>query len=149
MGLVADMPRIRIPAFLPVLPHKRYIAYDGLAMSRREGPVRNIFGIAVVIAMFRGIVSGADTAPRGGNPVVLLETSKGNIKEELSPEKAAVSVKNFLAYVKEGHYDGLIFHRVIRAFMIQGGGFTKDLRERQTAQPPIKNQAANGVQHPR
>src|SRR4030067_1870586 len=107
MGLVADMPLMSFPAFLPVLPDKRYIAYDGLAMSRREGPVRNIFGIAVVLAMFCGIVSGADTAPKGGNPVVLLATSKGNIKAELYPEKGAVSGKHFLAYAKGGDYQGL------------------------------------------
>src|SRR3990170_6556573 len=118
-------------------------------MSRREGPVRIIFGIAVVLAMFCGVVYGADTAPKGGNPVVLLETSKGKIKVELSPEKAPVSVKNFLLYVREGHYDGLIFHRVIRNFMIQGGGFTPDMRERRPARPPIKNEAGNGISNDR
>ena len=111
--------------------------------------MRNLFGITVVLAMLCGIVSGADTAPKGGNPVVLLETSKGNIKVELYPEKAAVSVKNFLAYVKEGHYDGLILHRVIRDFMIQGGGFTKEMREKRPAHPPIKNEAGNGLRNDR
>ena len=110
--------------------------------------MRIIFGIAVVLAMFRGAVFGADTAPKGGNPVVLLETSKGNIKVELYPEKAAATVKNFLAYVKEGHYDGLIFHRVIRDFMIQGGGFTKEMREKRP-HPPIKNEAGNGLRNDR
>jgi peptidyl-prolyl cis-trans isomerase A (cyclophilin A) len=118
-------------------------------MSPREGPVRNIIGIAVVLAMLCGIVFGADTAPKGGNPVVLLETSKGKIKVELYPEKAPISVKNFLAYVKEGHYDGLIFHRVIRDFMIQGGGFTKEMKERRPAHPPIKNEAGNGLRNDR
>ena len=111
--------------------------------------MRNIFGIAIFLFMFCGIVFGADTAPKGGNPVVLLETSKGKIKVELSPEKAPVSVKNFLLYVKEGHYDGLIFHRVIREFMIQGGGFTKEMKERQPAHPPIKNEAGNGLKNDR
>jgi peptidyl-prolyl cis-trans isomerase A (cyclophilin A) len=118
-------------------------------MSPREGQVRNIIGIAVVLAMLCGIVFGADTAPKGGNPVVLLETSKGKIKVELYPEKAPISVKNFLAYVKEGHYDGLIFHRVIRDFMIQGGGFTKEMKERRPAHPPIKNEAGNGLRNDR
>jgi peptidyl-prolyl cis-trans isomerase A (cyclophilin A) len=118
-------------------------------MSPREGPVRNIIGIAVVLAMFCGFAYGADSAPKGGNPVVQLETSKGKIKIELYPEKAPISVKNFLLYVKEGHYDGLIFHRVIRDFMIQGGGFTKEMRERKPAHPPIKNEAGNGLRNDR
>jgi cyclophilin family peptidyl-prolyl cis-trans isomerase len=81
--------------------------------------------------------------------VVLLETSMGNIKVELYPDKAPVSVKNFLAYVKEGHYDGLVFHRVIRGFMIQGGGFTSDMKEKRPVQPPIKNEAGNGLKNDR
>jgi cyclophilin family peptidyl-prolyl cis-trans isomerase len=120
-----------------------------LRESRKEGPVRNIFGIAIFLFMFCGIVFGADTALKGGNPVVLLETSQGKIKVELYPEKASVSVKNFLAYVKEGHYDGLIFHRVIREFMVQGGGFTKEMKERKPAHPPIKNEAGNGLRNDR
>jgi cyclophilin family peptidyl-prolyl cis-trans isomerase len=105
--------------------------------------------VAAVLCLSCGFAYGADTAPKGGNPVVLLETSRGKIKVELYPEKAPVSVKNFLAYVKEGHYDGLIFHRVIREFMIQGGGFTKEMRERQPAHPPIKNEAGNGLRNDR
>jgi len=76
--------------------------------------------------------------------MVKLETSLGVITVELYPDKAPVSVKNFLAYVKEGHYDGLIFHRVIRDFMVQGGGFTKEMKERGSKHPPIKNEADNG-----
>jgi cyclophilin family peptidyl-prolyl cis-trans isomerase len=60
-------------------------------------------------------------AARAANPVVVLETSKGNIKIELFEDKAPVTVKNFLTYVDEKHYDGLVFHRVIKDFMIQGG----------------------------
>jgi cyclophilin family peptidyl-prolyl cis-trans isomerase len=73
----------------------------------------------------------------------------GNIKVELSPDKAPITVKNFLAYVKEGHYDGLVFHRVIRGFMIQGGGFTPDLKENRPAHPPIRNEAGNGLRNDR
>jgi cyclophilin family peptidyl-prolyl cis-trans isomerase len=87
--------------------------------------------------------------PKGGNPVVLLETSMGDIKVELNPEKAPISAKNFLAYVKEGHYDGLIFHRVIRDFMIQGGGFSNKMQEKRPAHPPIKNEAGNGLKNDR
>ena len=105
--------------------------------------------VAAVLCLSCGFAYGADTAPKGGNPVVLLETSKGKIKVELYPEKAPVSVKNFLLYVKEGHYDGLIFHRVIREFMIQGGGFTKEMKERKPAHPPIQNEAGNGLRNDR
>jgi peptidyl-prolyl cis-trans isomerase A (cyclophilin A) len=111
--------------------------------------VRAFLRMAAVLAVSCGIVSGSSAAPKGGNPLVLLETSMGNINIELYPEKAPVSVRNFLAYVKEGHYDGLIFHRVIRDFMIQGGGFTKDMKERRPAHPPIKNEAGNGLRNDR
>ena len=107
------------------------------------------FLVAAVLCLSCGFAYGADTAPKGGNPVVLLETSMGNIKVELQPQEAPISVSNFLAYVKEGYYDGLIFHRVIRGFMIQGGGFTKDMREKRPSHPPIKNEAGNGLKNDR
>ena len=100
--------------------------------------------VTAVLCLSCGFAYGADTAPKGGNPVVLLETSMGNIKIELKPQEAPISVSNFLAYVKEGHYDGLIFHRVIRGFMIQGGGFTKDMREKRPAHPPSRTRPATG-----
>jgi peptidyl-prolyl cis-trans isomerase A (cyclophilin A) len=82
------------------------------------------------------------------NPVVALSTTFGDITIELNPEKAPITVKNFLAYVDAGFYDGTIFHRVIPEFMIQGGGFTKDMKQKQT-QPPIKNEADNGLRNSR
>jgi len=111
--------------------------------------VRNLLRMASVLAISCGIVFGAYAGPKGGNPVVLLETSMGNIKVELKPQEAPITVSNFLSYVKEGHYDGLIFHRVIRGFMIQGGGFTKEMREKRPAHPPIKNEAGNGLKNDR
>lgn len=84
----------------------------------------------------------------GKNPVVLIETSLGNIKIELYPDKAPVTVKNFLDYVNAGFYNGTIFHRVINNFMIQGGGFTEDLHQKPT-KPPIKNEATNGLKNKR
>ena len=80
------------------------------------------------------------------NPVVLLTTSKGNIRISLDAEKAPISTKNFLAYVSEGHYDGLIFHRVIPGFMIQGGGMDAQMKEKKN-NAPIKNEAANGLKN--
>lgn len=104
---------------------------------------------AGALAVLCGVVFAADAPRKGGNPMVLLETSLGTIKVELYPDKAPVSVKNFLAYVKEGHYDGLIFHRVIRDFMVQGGGFTKEMKERGSKHPPIRNEADNGLKNDR
>jgi peptidyl-prolyl cis-trans isomerase A (cyclophilin A) len=82
------------------------------------------------------------------NPVVVMETTKGAIEIELFPEKAPITVKNFLEYVKKGHYDGTVFHRVIPGFMIQGGGFSKEMEQKSTA-PPIKNEADNGLKNDR
>jgi peptidyl-prolyl cis-trans isomerase A (cyclophilin A) len=82
------------------------------------------------------------------NPVVVMETNKGTVKIELFQKEAPVSVKNFIAYVNSGFYNGTIFHRVIREFMIQGGGFTAD-RQQKPTQGPIKNEATNGLQNQR
>jgi len=83
-----------------------------------------------------------------GNPTVLISTSKGDIKVELYPDKAPETVKNFLAYVNAGYYDGTIFHRVIRGFMIQGGGLTADMKDKHEGQrAPIKNEASNGLKN--
>ncbi len=89
------------------------------------------------------------TAPAKG-PIVTLDTSLGKIKIQLNPDKAPISVDNFLKYVRAGHYDGLIFHRVIRTFMIQGGGFEPDMKERkETLRPSIRNEAKNGLRNTR
>ena len=91
--------------------------------------------------------STAAAAPAGGkNPVVLISTSLGDFKVELYEDKAPITVKNFLAYVNDKFYDGTIFHRVIPAFMIQGGGFDKDMTQKPT-KPPIKNEAGNGLKN--
>jgi cyclophilin family peptidyl-prolyl cis-trans isomerase len=111
--------------------------------------MRKTLMIAGVLLVCCQIAIGAEPVRKGGNPVVKLETSLGVIKVELYPDKAPVSVKNFLAYAKEGHYDGLIFHRVIRDFMIQGGGFTKDMKERGSKRSAIKNEADNGLKNDR
>lgn len=111
--------------------------------------MRKIIAFSAILLLSCGFAFAADPVKKGGNPVVLLETSMGNIKVELSPDKAPISVENFLQYVKEGHYDGLIFHRVIRGFMIQGGGFGKDMKEKRPAHPPIRNEAGNGLKNDR
>ncbi len=84
------------------------------------------------------------TAAAEGNPRVAIDTSYGKIVAELLPDKAPISVKNFLAYVADGSYNGTIFHRVMSNFMIQGGGFTPDMKRKPT-KAPIKNEANNGL----
>ena len=80
------------------------------------------------------------------NPIVVLETTKGNIRIELDAAKAPITTQNFLEYVRDKHYDGLIFHRVIQGFMIQGGGMDAQMREKKN-RAPIKNEASNGLKN--
>jgi peptidyl-prolyl cis-trans isomerase A (cyclophilin A) len=79
-----------------------------------------------------------------GNTMVIIKTSKGDIKLELFADKSPITVENFLQYVKDGHYNGTVFHRVIDGFMIQGGGMDAAMKEKKT-RAPIKNEASNGV----
>jgi cyclophilin family peptidyl-prolyl cis-trans isomerase len=85
---------------------------------------------------------------RAANPIVVMDTSLGTIKVELFEDKAPATVKNFLSYVDDKHYDGTIFHRVIGTFMIQGGGFSADKKEK-ASKSPIKNEASNGISNAR
>jgi peptidyl-prolyl cis-trans isomerase B (cyclophilin B) len=82
------------------------------------------------------------------NPRVALETSMGSIIVELFADKAPISARNFLSYVKEGFYDGLVFHRVIKGFMVQGGGLDENLQPKKT-RFAIKNEANNGLKNVR
>ena len=81
-------------------------------------------------------------------PIIVIDTSLGAIKAELYADKAPITVSNILAYVDSGFYNGTIFHRVIKGFMIQGGGFTEDMRQKNT-NAQIKNEAANGLKNQR
>lgn len=85
----------------------------------------------------------------GPHPVVVIETSMGNIQVELYQDKAPITVKNFLAYVDDGHYNGTIFHRVMPGFMIQGGGFEPGMKEKDEKYPPIQNESYNGLKNER
>jgi peptidyl-prolyl cis-trans isomerase B (cyclophilin B) len=77
---------------------------------------------------------------------VQLETTAGTIRVELDDERAPVSAANFLAYVKSGHYDGTVFHRVIKGFMVQGGGFEPGMKQKMVGKP-IVNEAKNGLKN--
>src|SRR5437588_3849555 len=94
-----------------------------------------------------GILAAALPA-QAANPVVVMETSMGTIKIELYEDKAPITVKNFLSYVDDKHYDGTVFHRVIENFMIQGGGFEPGMKEKKT-KDRIKNESKNGVSNER
>jgi peptidyl-prolyl cis-trans isomerase A (cyclophilin A)/peptidyl-prolyl cis-trans isomerase B (cyclophilin B) len=86
-------------------------------------------------------------ATLAANPLVEMKTSAGAVRIELYADKAPKTVANFLQYVKDGFYNGLVFHRVIDGFMIQGGGFYPDLREKKGERPPIVNEAGNGLKN--
>jgi len=86
--------------------------------------------------------------PKPSGPVVVLETSLGRIRIGLYDDKSPVSTENFLKYVRKGHYNGTLFHRVMPNFMIQGGGMTQDMSEKPT-DPPIRNEARNGIRNSR
>jgi len=88
------------------------------------------------------------SAEAASNPKVLMKTTKGDITIELYPDKAPISVENFLSYVNDKFYDGTIFHRVIKDFMIQGGGMNVDFQEK-TTKPAIQNEAKNGLKNKR
>jgi cyclophilin family peptidyl-prolyl cis-trans isomerase len=81
------------------------------------------------------------------NPKVSIKTNKGEIVVELYPDKAPITVQNFLAYVDSKFYDGTIFHRVIKGFMIQGGGLTSEMVTKEEKRPAIKNEASNGLKN--
>ncbi len=102
-----------------------------------------------LIALFLSSSAFAETDPKTSpktDPQVLMETNLGTFVIELYPDKAPNTVKNFLAYVNDGFYDGTIFHRVIPTFMVQGGGFTADMQKKPT-RDPIANEADNGLRN--
>ena len=114
--------------------------------GRKRSVLRNTLGMAVfglTLLAFCGAGEAGDRT-KGGGPVVLMSTSKGDIKIELYRDKAPVTVENFLAYVNDKFFDGTIFHRVVPDFVIQGGGFTADMKQKRP-RSPIKNEADNGL----
>ena len=106
--------------------------------------------LVLSFAGLTGINQAQETKPvSDAKPVkVTIETSKGSIELELDAAKAPITVANFVSYVKKGHYDGLIFHRVIPGFMIQGGGFTADMNQK-SVDAPIKIESKNGLKNAR
>lgn len=99
--------------------------------------------ISIVLVTFFVFVQTGYSAETTKNPVVKLETNLGDIYVQLDTRNAPRTTDNFIQYVKSGHYDGTVFHRVIKNFMIQGGGLTSDMKEKHTS-APIRNEANNG-----
>jgi len=112
-----------------------------MTISRRL--YSNWLPAALIIAAVITFTAGGAFAAKG-MPMVKLETSKGEIVLELYPDKAPATVANFLQYVKDGFFNGAIFHRVINGFMIQGGGFDAQMNQKPT-RSPIQNEADNGL----
>ncbi|RPJ49141.1 MAG: peptidyl-prolyl cis-trans isomerase [Candidatus Latescibacterota bacterium] len=107
-----------------------------------------IVALGTASAQQAGSAQASEKESGAVNPVVLMKTSMGDIQIELFADKAPVTVRNFLSYVDDKFYDGTIFHRVIETFVIQGGGFTKDLKRKET-KAAIKNEADNGLSNSR
>ena len=116
---------------------------------------RHFTGLMLLIMSMSLSVAWADHHAAGGdkkdksttetsNKMVTLKTSAGDIELELNAEKAPITVENFLTYARDGHYNGVIFHRVIEGFMIQGGGFEPGMKEKAT-RGSIQNEANNGL----
>ena len=114
-------------------------------MNSVRNLVRMILAAAMVLLCVAAAFPLQEKAGSAGNPVVVIDTSAGTITAELYSDKAPKTVANFLGYVKSEYYGGTIFHRVIKGFMIQGGGLTANLSRKMPTQPPIVNEATNGL----
>jgi peptidyl-prolyl cis-trans isomerase A (cyclophilin A) len=110
---------------------------------------KRIILIVITLLVTAGIACAADVVKKPKNPVVLMETTLGNVKIELFEKEAPISVKNFLEYANSGYYANTIFHRVIPGFMAQGGGLTANLTPKPGSLAPIKNEADNGLKNDR
>ena len=108
--------------------------------------MKQILSAILIIAVMTGISMGQEN--KVSSPQVVMETSKGEIVLALYPDKAPLTVKNFLSYVDAGFYNDTIFHRVIPGFMLQGGGFSRDMQKKKTL-APVKNEADNGLKNDR
>lgn len=110
-------------------------------LHRIKTSIRSVILILAALSLLPGTTTANQT-----NPMIKLTTSKGEITIEMYPDEAPATVQNFLSYVESGFFEGLIFHRVIEGFMIQGGGFTPDMQQKESGDP-IQNEADNGLKN--
>lgn len=103
--------------------------------------LRNCFAVTILLGL---LISMTDAIAQDTKPRVSLKTNLGEIVIELEPTRAPLTVENFLTYVRDGQYDGTVFHRIIKDFMIQGGGFSSDF-QRKSTRPDIRNEADRGM----
>ena len=103
--------------------------------------------VRIFIALFV-LIYATSGAMAAGKPIVTFKTTMGDFTVQLAPQKTPITVANFLQYVRDGHYDGSIFHRVIPKFLVQGGGFTANFEEK-SLRKPIKNEADKGFSNER
>jgi len=118
--------------------------------NHTETPIKKFrrysaFWILMSVLMTAGLTQGQE---KGAKPLIEIETNLGTMVAELEAEKAPETVKNFLQYVDDKFFDGTVFHRVIKNFMIQGGGFDTDGQRKET-RPPVQNEAKNGLKNKR
>ena len=117
---------------------------------RKNAPSLLVVIVAIFsLAMFTTVKGQKNMTDENPNPVVTIETTKGNITLELDAKNAPNTTANFLAYIEDGYFTDTTFHRVIPNFMIQGGGITADMRDKPSNRAPIKNEANNGLKNDR
>lgn len=104
--------------------------------------------LSLLFFSLHGVAAEQTAEPAGSNPRVVIDTNRGSIEVELYPQQAPKTVANFLRYVKQDFYAGTVFHRVIKKFMIQGGGFTTELERKDTLEP-VENEAFSGLPNKR
>lgn len=109
----------------------------------------NRFRLSLLTAAAALPFAGSVWAAPKDEPVVEIKTSLGTFEVRLDAQRAPISAANFLTYVKEGFYDGTIFHRVIDGFMVQGGGFTADMKQNRATHPAVVNEARGGLANKR
>lgn len=111
--------------------------------------LKKMLPILFILMLFPFAAAAAPESGAPESPLVIFETSLGNIKIELFDNEAPLSVSNFRNYISQGFYNGLIFHRVIPKFMVQGGGFEPGMNRRSPTQSPVANEATNGLKNKR